>query len=496
MTDPKRKVEAYLRAATRGLWGRERATVREELEAHVEARVAAQVLAGATEGEAVEQTLAELGPPRDVSGGMNRVYFPPHTMLSLRLALWQFRSRPLESALIVVAVALGVAVVTAVAAVLDLDRQARARYDALLASREITLQPVESDPNAFKLPGGVSVPARRLGAVGDQAPSMSPEHLQAALGVAPSVDFAYVAEVRDYHKQAWRQTDPEVVNPLFGLNVTADFISAARVEVDSGSLFAPSDFERGGVMLVTEEAAARLELPEPPLGARVHFDATPGLPEFTVIGILSAPVVTSTGGWEYHMVVPYSPDPFGALDKLTFAVASGRDLPGARAELEEFARSTWGDLVAVSVQPGRDHVERGQRAVGLVIAAFATAGLVVAALNIMNLMLARVVRRYRHIGVQRSLGAAGRQVRRQFLIEALVLGAVGGTVGVIGGFGLLTAYNLYLAEAIEGVSISVAFSPLAALAGFGLAVGVTLLFGLYPALSASRVRIVDALRGA
>ena len=87
MTDPKRKVEAYLRAATRGLWGRERATVREELEAHVEAGVAAQVLAGAAEGEAVEQTLAELVPPRDVSGGMNRVYFPPHTMLSLRLAL-------------------------------------------------------------------------------------------------------------------------------------------------------------------------------------------------------------------------------------------------------------------------------------------------------------------------------------------------------------------------------------------------------------------------
>lgn len=72
--------EAYLRRATRGLWGRRRREVREELEAHLRERVMAHRIAGLREADAVERALAELGSPQEVSVGMTRLYTLPTVM--------------------------------------------------------------------------------------------------------------------------------------------------------------------------------------------------------------------------------------------------------------------------------------------------------------------------------------------------------------------------------------------------------------------------------
>ena len=71
------EVEWYLRRATRGLWGRKRQEVREGLEAHIQERVMAYRIAGLGEEDAVEQTLRELGEPREVSAGMAKIYTVP-----------------------------------------------------------------------------------------------------------------------------------------------------------------------------------------------------------------------------------------------------------------------------------------------------------------------------------------------------------------------------------------------------------------------------------
>ena len=71
------KVERYLQRATRGLWGRRRGEVREELAAHIEERVMSYRLAGLGEAEAVERTLREMGEPGEVSVGMTKLYTAP-----------------------------------------------------------------------------------------------------------------------------------------------------------------------------------------------------------------------------------------------------------------------------------------------------------------------------------------------------------------------------------------------------------------------------------
>lgn len=73
-------MERYLRQATRGLWGRKRREVREELEAHLHDRVMAYRIGGLGEAEAVERALAELGSPQEVSVGMTRIYTLPTVM--------------------------------------------------------------------------------------------------------------------------------------------------------------------------------------------------------------------------------------------------------------------------------------------------------------------------------------------------------------------------------------------------------------------------------
>ncbi len=137
------------------------------------------------------------------------------------------------------------------------------------------------------------------------------------------------------------------------------------------------------------------------------------------------------------------------------------------------------------------------RLISIVIAAFASTALVAASLNIMNLMLARVLKRSHDIGIQRSLGATANTIIWRFLSEAVLLGILGGLLGVAAGYGLHKVYENYQKTFYgEGFGyVATGFSPVAALIGFGVALAVSVIFGLYPAIRASRLRIIDALRG-
>jgi putative ABC transport system permease protein len=121
------------------------------------------------------------------------------------------------------------------------------------------------------------------------------------------------------------------------------------------------------------------------------------------------------------------------------------------------------------------------------LAGIAGVSLIVGGIGIMNIMLVSVTERTREIGLRMAIGAKGRDVRRQFLVEAITLSLIGGGIGIALGFGLAEGMARWLAWPAE-------VSPNAVVMAFGFAAATGVFFGFYPAQKAARLNPIEALR--
>lgn len=131
--------------------------------------------------------------------------------------------------------------------------------------------------------------------------------------------------------------------------------------------------------------------------------------------------------------------------------------------------------------------EESVRTMTLILASVAAISLLVGGIGIMNIMLVSVVERTREIGIRMAVGARPRDIRHQFMAEAVVICVLGGFLGL--GVGWLAAW---LGSLFGGWPFVISGYPALLAVGFSVAVG--LVFGLYPAIRASRLDPVEALR--
>jgi putative ABC transport system permease protein len=182
------------------------------------------------------------------------------------------------------------------------------------------------------------------------------------------------------------------------------------------------------------------------------------------------------------------------LHQVTLTVTEMDMVRGVGKAIEEqlkrdHPRKDW----AVTVPLDRlEEAERARDRYLVLLAFIASISLAVGGIGIMNIMLATVTERTREIGIRRALGAKRRDITLQFLIEAVVQTGIGGLVGLILGlsifFGLPVVFHLFGRRLPAMLHIpSLFYSPLAS-----IAVGVV--FGLYPAIRASRLDPIEALR--
>ena len=143
--------------------------------------------------------------------------------------------------------------------------------------------------------------------------------------------------------------------------------------------------------------------------------------------------------------------------------------------------------LVISMSEMMDMMGNIQGTVMTVLVAIAAISLLVGGIGIMNIMLVSVTERTREIGIRKSLGAKGKDIRRQFIIEAGTTSVLGGVIGIVLGVSLAT-----VAGNIVGITAKASLSAITISAGVSLAVGV--LFGYLPANKAAKLNPIDALR--
>jgi len=127
------------------------------------------------------------------------------------------------------------------------------------------------------------------------------------------------------------------------------------------------------------------------------------------------------------------------------------------------------------------------RTLTVLLGGIAAISLLVGGIGVMNIMLVSVTERVREIGLRKALGATPRVIRRQFMVEASMLGLVGGVAGVALGMGLGSLLTHTLDQPIIA-------SPTATVGAIAIAVLVGIVSGVYPATRAARLAPIDALR--
>ena len=128
------------------------------------------------------------------------------------------------------------------------------------------------------------------------------------------------------------------------------------------------------------------------------------------------------------------------------------------------------------------------------LASIAGISLLVGGVGIMNIMLVSVTERTREIGIRMAVGARGRDILRQFLVEAVLLSTLGGIVGLGLGIGASAGITMVINSLTSGTDWPVVVSFKAAAVAILFAAGVGVFFGYYPARRASRLDPIDALR--
>jgi putative ABC transport system permease protein len=282
------------------------------------------------------------------------------------------------------------------------------------------------------------------------------------------------------------------------VGTTTDWPSVRARTLSSGRFFTTKEVaDAASVVVLGPETVTELGLRDP-VGAEVSVGGT----TMTVIGVLD-PVGSgsSSSNEDDTAVVPSttatarlaSGATRSSVSTIYIEAASTKALSAAYQEATAALLSMHGvtateaDFTISSQQSLLNTATSTDRTLTILLGGIAAISLLVGGIGVMNIMLVSVTERIREIGLRKALGATPRAVRRQFLVEASVLGLAGGLVGVA--IGVAGAFAL---PAL--ISQPVLISPVALGGAVVVALAIGIGFGVYPASRAARLAPIDALR--
>ena len=408
-----------------------------------------------------------------------------NALTAFRSALRALSANALRSVLTMLGIIIGVAAVIAMIAV---GQGATQRVQEQMKGLGSNIMLV--------LPGGVSQAGVRLGAQTRQR--LTEEDAQAIALEIPEVQVAAPTS-RTTGQLVWGNSNWG--STIIGVN--NDFLEARDWPLQSGRMFDAAELA-GSAKVAWVGATVVREL----LGDQDAVDQVirvRGIP-ITVIGVLSPKGQNSMGQDQDDVVmIPigtlrnriWGGDATSRLKRvgaISVKVRDGQDMKEVESSIQDLLRQRF------KVQAGADDPftvrnlteilqaqEESSRVMTLLLAAVAGISLVIGGIGIMNIMLVSVTERTREIGLRMAVGARGRDILTQFLIEAVTLSLIGGAIGV-----LLGALTTWTVGAFAGWDVSLSWASVVLAVGFSGLVGV--FFGFYPAQRAAKMLPIQALR--
>ncbi len=279
------------------------------------------------------------------------------------------------------------------------------------------------------------------------------------------------------------------------LGVSAEYRRVRNLVILAGRFFDQQDASgRNKVGVITDKLASKLfGSPGASIGQIIKLSG--GLP-FTVVGVFKESVDTfgQSEIQEDTMLIPYTVSrfftPTGAVYQIYFSAASPQDVGPATAAIKRVLQSRHRAESVYSVQNLTQLLSVAGRiadALTLVLMLVALVTLLVSGIGIMNIMLATVSSRIREIGIRKAIGATNREIRFQFLAEAILISLTGGITGILTGLALPYSLRFF-------TDYRVPISGLSAIIAILISSIVGIIFGTVPASRASQLDPVESLR--
>lgn len=407
-----------------------------------------------------------------------------NTLAAVRSAWRALRANPMRSLLTMLGIIVGVAAVITMIAIGQGATERVQEHMKVLGANVMLV-----------LPGSVNTGGVRQGAQTSLA--LTEADAQAIAIEVPEVQVA-APNSRATVQAVYGGTN--WATPVFG--ATNDYLEARDWSLSSGRPFEASELQGAAkVVLIGQAVARELFGEQDPLDQVIRLRGVP----VTVIGVLARKGQNSWGSDQDDIaIVPISTfrnrvqgDAAGRLKRVGNIVVKardGHDMKAAEDNIRDLLRQR------MRVQPGADEPfrirnltemlqaqEASSRTMTLLLSAVAGVSLIVGGIGIMNIMLVSVTERTREIGLRMAVGARGRDILTQFLVEAITLSLIGGAIGVV-----LGAIATWAVGQFAGWQVSMTLESIALSAGFSALVGV--FFGFYPARRAAALLPIQALR--
>ena len=393
---------------------------------------------------------------------------------TLRTALVGLRSHRLRTALTVLGIAIGVAsVIVLVAVGKGSSNSVQESIDAL-GSNTLTVMP---QPAAFSA-GTTS-----------QSVTLTEEDAEALEGNprAPAIASASpVVTVSGTELVAGESS----YEPGEFVGTTPSYAAARDYQIESGRFITQADVkERLRVAVIGPEVATQLFPGQSPLGKTIQADGR----NFEVVGVTKAKGSSGTQSQDDGVIAPITAVQdalagYGEINSIAVQATSREEVPAAEAQITAILDQRHGVSEGITVINQSSIVEASSSSEGVfttLLTWVAAISLLVGGIGVMNIMLVSVTERTREIGIRKAIGARRSDILAQFLTEAVLVSALGGVLGILAGV-------VGSRFPIAGVHPAVAPYSIALAAAASLGSG--LFFGTYPAMRASRLRPMEALR--